>query len=202
MCCTIEIMVRYVINCWVGATLKSAAQEATVGMQREIAFCRNSFSSADGRLTIQWAVQIWKKAFDTVDYQIVFQKLQLFGIDFATLKWVRSYVTDCKQKTFVNGTLSDHHPIVCGVSQGSILGLLLFLVYINDLPMWCLSSTLRMYADDTCLTLCARDPEDLQSQLNSDLVEIQTWFFVDKCSSISFHLIQSTGLAYCCFITP
>ena len=58
MCCTIEIMVRYVINCWVGATLKSAAQEATVGMQREIAFCRNSFSSADGRLTIQWAVQI------------------------------------------------------------------------------------------------------------------------------------------------
>ena len=64
------------------------------------------------------------------------QKLQLFGIDFATLKWFRSYLTDRKQRTSVNGTISDHHPIVCGVPQGSILGLLLFLVYINDLPTW------------------------------------------------------------------
>ena len=121
-----------------------------------------------------------KKAFDTVDHQILLQKLQLFGIDFATLKWFRSYLTDRKQRTSVNGTISDHHPIVCGVPQGSILGLLLFLVYINDLPTWCLSSTPRMYADDTCLTLSARNPEDLQSQLNSDLVEIQTWLQAKK----------------------
>ena len=84
--------------------------------------------------------------------------------------------------TFLNETMSDYHPIVCGVPQGSILGALLFLVYINDLPVCSLSSSLRMYADDTCLRLSASDRADLQSKLNSDLVEIQTWLQANKLS--------------------
>ena len=119
-----------------------------------------------------------KKAFDTVDHQILLLKLQLYGIDFVALKWFGSYLTDRKQRTFVNGAMSDFHPIV----WGSILGPLLFLVYINDLPAWSLSSTLRMYADDTCLTLSGSEPVDLQSQLNGDLVEIQTWLHANKLS--------------------
>ena len=52
-----------------------------------------------------------KKAFDTVDHRILLQKLQLYGVDFHTLKWFESYLINCKQKTFVNGHLSDYCPI-------------------------------------------------------------------------------------------
>ena len=123
-----------------------------------------------------------KKAFDTVDHRILLQKLQLYGVDFHTLEWFRSYLTNRKQKTFVNGHLSDYCPITCGVPQGSILGPLLFLVYINDLPACPLYSVPRMYADDTSLTLSSNNPADLQYKLNSDLAEIKTWLQANKLS--------------------
>ena len=123
-----------------------------------------------------------KKAFDTVDHRILLQKLQLYRVDFHTFKWFRSYATNRKQKTFVNGHMSDYCPIICGVLQGSILGPLLFLVYINDLLACPLYSVPRMYADDTSLTLSSNDPVDLQSKLNSDLAEIQIWLQANKLS--------------------
>lgn len=123
-----------------------------------------------------------KKAFNTVDHQILLQKLQLYGVDFHTLKWFESYPTDRKQKTFVKGHLSDYCPIICGVPQGSILGPLLFLVYINDLPTCPLYSVPRMYADDTSLTLISNNPADLQYKLNSDLAQIKTWLRANKLS--------------------
>ena len=70
--------------------------------------------------------------------------------------------------------MSDYSPIICGVPQGSILGALLFLVYINDLPACPLYSVPRMYANDTSLTLSSSDPIDLQSKLNSDLGYVHT----------------------------
>ena len=78
--------------------------------------------------------------------------------------------------------MSDFCPIICGVPQGSILGPLLFLIYINDLPACHLHSVPRMYADDTSLTLSSSDPVDLQSKLNHDLAQIQTWLQANKLS--------------------
>ena len=78
--------------------------------------------------------------------------------------------------------MSDYCPIICGVPQGSILGPLSFLVYINDLPACPLYSVPRMYADDTSLTLSTSNPVDLQSKLNSDLANIQTLLRANKLS--------------------
>ena len=123
-----------------------------------------------------------KKAFDTVDYEILLKKLNFYGVDSISLKWFQSYLTDRKQRTYVNGSLSDYGSTVCGVSQGSIVGPLLFLIYINDLPASGLSSIPRLYADDTCLILTSHDPTDLQITLNNDLNKVQSWLEANKLS--------------------
>ena len=103
-----------------------------------------------------------KKAFDTVDHYILLEKLKLYGVDTLSLSWFTSYLSNRKQRTCVNGFFSNERLMSCGVPRGSILGPLLFVIYMNDLKACSLSSYARMYADDTCLTASATDPEMLQ----------------------------------------
>ena len=121
-----------------------------------------------------------KKAFDTVDHTILLSKLKAFGVTGVTYNWFNSYLDDRKQKCFVNGCLSDSKPLLCGIPQGTILGPLLFLLYINDLPN-CLSiSQPRMYADDTHLTFASNDVTILEENMNNELTKVSEWLIANK----------------------
>ncbi|CAL4073198.1 unnamed protein product [Meganyctiphanes norvegica] len=91
-----------------------------------------------------------QKAFDTVDHDILCKKLEAMGLDFT--KWFQSYLKNRKQKVVANDTSSEAGVVTCGVPQGSILGPLLFLCYVNDMPM-SVKCKLLLYADDSALII-------------------------------------------------
>jgi hypothetical protein len=123
-----------------------------------------------------------KKAFDTIDHKILLRKLHSYGVDEIALTWFNSYLSDRKQKCYVNGSLSTTLSISCGVPQGSIIGPLLFLIYINDLPD-CLNEGLpRMYADDTNISLQSNNPNELENLMNIELSNLKTWLDANKLS--------------------
>ena len=123
-----------------------------------------------------------KKAFDTIDHGILVRKLKCYGVDTARIRWFESYLFGRSQKCSVNGTLSNSSGVTCGVPQGSSLGPLLFLVYINDLPNCLNSSTPRMFADDTNISYSADSLEQLQNVMNSELKNLNDWLITNKLS--------------------
>ena len=124
-----------------------------------------------------------KKAFDTVDHSILIDKLRQYGLNEQTLNYLTSYLENRSQRCFVNGHLSQKVSVRCGVPQGSILGPLLFLIFINDLPNCFDTAKTTMYADDTTLSFCASDTNRLESQVNSELkqlLQLNQWLVANK----------------------
>ena len=91
------------------------------------------------------------KAFDTVNHNILLTKLEHCGIRGLALSWFKSYLTERKQVVIVNGVTSSEKEIRCGVPQGSVLGPLLFLLYINDIYNSSKDLDFRLFADDTSI---------------------------------------------------
>lgn len=121
-----------------------------------------------------------KKAFDTVNHDILLAKLELYGIKDPTLKLFKSYLSHRTQFCHVNGKFSDSIPISYGVPQGSVLGPLLFLIYINDLPNCLERTTARLFADDTNITASGKSIEEAEVALNYDLHNIKEWLLANK----------------------
>ena len=122
------------------------------------------------------------KAFDTVSHNILLQKLKYYGVDGLTLSWFESYLSNRQQQCVVGNCTSKPRKLTCGVPQGSILGPLLFLIYINDLPACLQCTTPRMYADDTTLSAASKSTIDLQQKVNCDLNNVKTWLLSNKLS--------------------
>ena len=123
-----------------------------------------------------------KKAFDTVNHEILLNKLRYYGIDNTELKWFTSYLTDRKQYTVVDGAMSSESNINHGVLQGSCLGPLLFLVYINDLPICSEKCTSKLYVDDTDISASNKSIKEAKRQVNNDLKNIHNWLIANKLS--------------------
>ncbi len=116
-----------------------------------------------------------KKAFDCLNHNILLSKLWGAGLMESSVDWFRSYLVGRTQLTKVNGVLSEERPVQYGVPQGSILGPLLFVMYINDLPQHLGDSRVHLYADDTAIMVTAINLETRKGQLNSRLTEAVEW---------------------------
>ena len=122
------------------------------------------------------------KAFDTVSHDILLQKLELYGISGLALNWIKLYLSNRKQLCVIEGSTSQPRTVTCGVLQGSILGQLLFLIYINDLPACFKFSTARKFADDTSIATSCRTITCLHSEVDHDLNNIQNWLLANQLS--------------------
>ena len=114
------------------------------------------------------------KAFDRVWHAGLVHKLRAAGVTGTLLDWFRNYLSDRRQRVVLPGGSSEWTYIRAGVPQGSILGPLLFLVYINDI-VTDIGSNIRLFADDTSLFIIVSDPASAATCLNSDLEKISRW---------------------------
>ncbi len=122
------------------------------------------------------------KAFDTVDHDIMLYKLRCLGFRLSTRIWFESYLKGRKQCTIVGGHMSSEKSIQCGVPQGSILGPLLFSLYVNDIDQHLKMSQKFLYADDTALVVPGHNLCHIQKTLSSELNVIGKWFCANKLS--------------------
>ena len=122
------------------------------------------------------------KAFDTLDHEILLNKPEHYGIRDVALDWVKSYLSERLQFVQFNQTSSSKCQIHCGVPQGSILGPLFFILYINDLPFASSLTEPLLFADDTSILYSHRDQDHLISVLNEELIKIDSWMRSNKLS--------------------
>lgn len=122
------------------------------------------------------------KAFDTVDHSILLMKLWKYGFRGTPHSWFTSYLSDRYQKVTVGNSESSKQLITHGIPQGSTLGPLLFLLYINDITNSSEKLSFRLFADDTNIFFSSSDPKELERTINAELIKVKNWCNVNKLS--------------------
>ena len=133
-----------------------------------------------------------QKAFDTVDHTVLLQKLEALGADETTVSWFHSYLCGRKQVVNIGEVLSSELGISCGVPQGSILGPLLFLIYVNDMK-GALDCNLLLYADDSALLVSGKSILEIENKLGHELNAVCDWLVDNK---LSIHLGKTESILF------
>ena len=134
-----------------------------------------------------------KKAFDTVNHGILLRKLELYGIRGVPLLWFTSYLKNREQSVSVAGHQSSNRTMNVEIPQGSILGPILFLLYINDLSQISNIFSVILYADDTTLLANNPDYSTLMRSINNELDNIKEWL---KANRLSLNLDKTFSLLF------
>lgn len=121
-----------------------------------------------------------QRAFETVDRDILLQKIESYGVREVELLWFKSYLSGRKQRTKLNGIISDSINVCLGVPQGSVLGVLLFLIFINDVEKVIELCKLILFADDALLYVVADSVEECLDKIKHDLCKLDLWFKANK----------------------
>ncbi len=135
----------------------------------------------DGNFIFSLYVDL-SKAFDTVNFEILFHKLEHYGIRGQELDWFKSYVSKRSQSVEINNSISEPLETICGVPQGSNLGPLLFLIYINDLPNASDILNFRLFADDTKIYFISDSLYEIQDKIDTEFPKVSDWFNSNKLS--------------------
>ena len=134
------------------------------------------------------------KAFDIINHKILCHKLQHYGIRDTALLWIKSYVENRTQFVQFGSHQSHYRKMSCGVPKGSILGPLLFIIYINDLPNVSSLTQSLLFADDTNnIFCCHRNTNHLVSIANDELAKIVTWL---KANKLSLNLTKTNFMIF------
>ena len=124
----------------------------------------------------------FSKAFDTINHNILCRKLECYGIRGMALQWISSYLSDRSQFVIYDNVKSPEKHITCGVPQGSILGPLLFLLYVNDIVNVSTLLFPMLFADDTNVFLNGKDIDELSVTMNEELEKLYIWLKANKLS--------------------
>ena len=122
-----------------------------------------------------------QKAFDTIDHEIFSMKLECMGFSKSTILWYKSYLRNRTFRVNIEKDYSNIGNLNCGVPQGSILGPLIFLIYVNDIPQ-SVDCDLLLYADDTCLGFTDKNVKTIEDNLNRNFNSLCDWFVENKLS--------------------
>ena len=122
----------------------------------------------------------FRKAFDLINHEILMKKLAYYGVEDNVLQWFSSYLKDTKQRVSIGSSLSDVLPMLNGVPQGSCLGLLLFLLYVNDIPFGNSSTSTHLYVDDTTFHYSSPSVTELNINLQRGANVLPFWATSNK----------------------
>lgn len=136
-------------------------------------------SSLDNKQDVAVVTVDLSKAFDSICHNLLLAKLKAYGLNKPAVDLIRSYLQDRKQRVKCNNVFSDWRPSKCGVPQGSLLGPLLFNIFINDLNEMITISSLRLYADDTTNYTSDDCPVRLELAINNDITSLGHWLNIN-----------------------